>query len=161
MTEKYQPKGKWRTKLEKQQEPKVVDVPDQWKAKYGEGQMLIPRPLDVDALIRKIPKGKLVTQAQLRDKLAMDAGIDSCCPITTGIFVRISAEAAEEDRSEGVSKITPWWRVVTPKGELNPKFPGGALLQAKLLENEGHTIELIKGKKLLRVKNFDKRLVKL
>jgi len=38
----------WREKLEKVPEAKVVDDP------RGRGRMLIPKPLDVDALIRQI-----------------------------------------------------------------------------------------------------------
>jgi len=42
-----------REKLEKEQGlPKVVDTP--------KGKMLVPKPLDVDALVRKIRKGILL-----------------------------------------------------------------------------------------------------
>ncbi len=59
--------------------------------RFGTGTMLIPKPLDVDALIRKVRKGKLVTQARIREKLAKEFKADTACPITTGIFVRIAA----------------------------------------------------------------------
>lgn len=63
--------------------------------------MLIPKPLDVDALIRKAKKGKLITISEIRSRLARDNGVDTACPLTTGIFVRIVAEAAEEALRNG------------------------------------------------------------
>jgi len=87
----------WREKLEKPQEPKVVRIPAKMQRRFGTGTMLIARPLDVDARIRQVPKGRLITQSQIREDLARDAGADTACPITTGIFIRIVAEAAAED----------------------------------------------------------------
>jgi hypothetical protein len=62
----------WRAKLEKPQEPKLVDVPPRMQRQCGTGKMLIPRPLDVDALLRTVPGGKLVTVNQLRNRLAAE-----------------------------------------------------------------------------------------
>jgi len=145
----------WREKLETEQEPKVVDDP------RGRGKMLIPRPLDVDALIRKIQKGKLVTDSQIRERLAKDFHANLTCPMTTGIFIRIAAETAEEDLTSGVTEITPYWRVIKSDGSLNEKFPGGTDAQAAHLREEGHTIEPGKGKKPPKVKDFEKALVEL
>lgn len=69
MSSRFNPRGTWREKIEKEQEPKVVDVPPKMQKRFGTRTMLIPKPLDVDALIRKVPKGKLVTQSQIRKKL--------------------------------------------------------------------------------------------
>lgn len=113
----------WRGKLGKEQEPKIVDIPPKMTKRFGTGKMLIPRPLDVDALIRKVKRGKLVTQDQIRKRLAKDFNADIACPITTGIFIRIAAEAAEEDLRRGNKQITPYWRVIKPDGSLNEKFP--------------------------------------
>lgn len=68
-------------------------------------KILIPKPLDVDALMRKIPKRKLATVSQIRELLAKDCGADTACAKVTGIFIRIAAEAAEEDRKGGKKKI--------------------------------------------------------
>ncbi|MDP2952245.1 MAG: hypothetical protein Q8O76_02870, partial [Chloroflexota bacterium] len=56
----------WREKLEAAQGRKVVDDP------RGRGRMLVPKPLDVDGLIRQVPRGKLVTVARVRERLARD-----------------------------------------------------------------------------------------
>ena len=149
----------WREKLEKQQEPKLVDVPPSMERQLGGGKMLIPRPLDVDALIRTIPRGKLATVNQIRGRLAAEHAADVTCPLTTGIFIRIASEAAEEDRRAGKSRVTPYWRVLREGGRLNDKFPGGVQSQAAKLGLEGHTIDH-KGKRVARVKDFERRLVK-
>ncbi len=98
------------------------------------GKMLIPKPLDINALIHRVPKGKLATVIQIRDKLAKDAHANCCCPLTTGIFLRIVAEVAEEDLRSGKKEVTPYWRVVKADGSLNEKFPGGVQAQAARLE---------------------------
>src|SRR5215469_3694856 len=124
MTAKFTSRVPWREKLERQQEPKIVQIPGRMQARFGTGTMLIPKPLDVDALIRKIPKGKLATVGQIREELARRCKANVTCPLTTGIFVRIAAEAAEEERRSGKKSITPYWRVLSPEGRLNAKFPG-------------------------------------
>ncbi|MBI4877949.1 MAG: MGMT family protein [Acidobacteria bacterium] len=143
----------WRAKLEKPREAKVVPVPPRMRKSCGTGLMLIPRPLDVDALIREVPRGKLVTINQLRALLARQNDADVTCPLVTGILVRIAAEAAEEDARAGRKRITPYWRVLREGGRCNEKYPGGVAAQAAHLEAEGHTVEAG------RVRNFEKRLV--
>jgi alkylated DNA nucleotide flippase Atl1 len=71
--------------------------------------------------------------------------------LTTGIFVRIAAEAAEEVASTGNPKITPYWRVLKDDGSLNPKFPGGVDRQAEKLRAEGQQMVAGKGKRPPRV----------
>ena len=94
MANKFKSRTSWREKLEKKHPShgKVVDIPPKMQKRFGKGTMLIPRPLDIDTLIRKVQKGKLVTVIQIRERLAKDAHTDSACPMTTGIFLRIVAE---------------------------------------------------------------------
>jgi alkylated DNA nucleotide flippase Atl1 len=125
-------------------------------SRFGKGTMLIPTPTLVDKLIRKVPKGKLVTVGELRRKLAAEFEVEVTCPLTTGIFVRIAAEAAEEDRADGRQRLTPYWRVVKDDGGLNPKFPGGAEQQTRLLRAEGFAFTR-KGKVPI-VKRFESSL---
>jgi hypothetical protein len=123
--------------------------------------MLVPSPLDVDALIRRVERGKLVTDKQIRERLARNFNADLACPLATGIFIRIAAEASEEDLRNGKEQITPYWRVIKPDGSLNEKFPGGVEAQATHLREEGHIIEPGKGKKPPRIRDFEKSLQKL
>jgi len=153
----------WRQKLEEEhpEHGKVVDIPPKMQNRFGTGKMLIPKPMDVNALISKIPKGKLVTVTQIREKLAKDAHANCSCPMTTGIFLRIVAEVAEEDLGSGKREVTPYWRVIKADGGLNEKFPGGAQTQAAHLKKEGYSIEPGKGRKPPRVRNFEKSLQEL
>ena len=148
----------WREKLEKDQQPKLVKIPPKM-SRFGKGTMLIPTPQMVDALVRRIPKGKLITVGELRRKLAADFGADVACPLTTGIFVRIAAEAAEEDRANGRRRITPYWRVVKNDGSLNAKFPGGEELQSQRLRDDG--LLVVKSGKRTVVRDFERLLAVL
>lgn len=159
MTGKFTSRTSWRAKLEKPQEPKVVDIPPKM-ARFGTGTMLIPTPILVDQVVRKVRKGKLVTVGQVRRKLARDHRADVTCPLTTGIFLRIAAEAAEEDRAHGRQRVTPYWRVIKDDGSLNPKFPGGVARQARNLRNEGFGV-ITRGKKPPAVKQFEQSLCTL
>ncbi|MHC4694545.1 MAG: MGMT family protein [Planctomycetota bacterium] len=161
MSGKFKSRTSWRQKLENHPEglPKVVNGPAKWEKRFGGRRVLVPTPLLVDGLIRKVRKGKLITVGQIRQKLAKDFKADSTCPLTTGIFIRISAEAAEEDLSAGKKRITPYWRVIKSDGSLNPKFPGGTKAQAVHLRAEGHKIAAAKGKQPPKVKDFETVLV--
>ena len=156
MKSKFSSRTRWREKLEKPQEPKVVQIPPKM-SRFGKGTMLIPTPMLVDELIRKVPKGKLITGSELRRKLASDFATNVTCPLTTGIFVRIAAEAAEEDRTNGKRRLTPYWRVVKDDGGLNPKYPGGVDAQARNLRAEGFAVTR-NGQKPPTVKEFERRL---
>ena len=145
----------WREKIEKPQDVKIVKIPPEM-SRFGSGTMLIPTPKLIDAMIRKVPKGKLVTVSELRRKLARDFRTDVTCPLTTGIFVRIAAEAAEEDRANGKKRIAPYWRVIKDDGSMNPKFPGGIAQQTRYLRAEGFAVA--NQGKTPRVQDFDGRL---
>ena len=160
MSDKFKSRKSWREKLENPPPglPKVVSGPATWEKRFGGRRVLVPTPLLVDSLIRKVKKGKLVTVTQIRKRLAEDFKADSTCPLTTGIFVRIAAETAEEDLRNGKIQITPYWRVLSADGGLNPKLPGGVKSQAAHLEEEGHKITAGKGKKPPKVQDFEKAL---
>lgn len=130
----------WRAKLHKPQRPKLVPISDGMARRFGQGIMLIPTAMEVDAMIRKIPLGQVSTLADIRKRLAKWHNVDLTCPLVTGIFLRIVAGAAEEDWLEGKQDITPYWRVVGEDGRLNAKFPGGVATQGFRLKQEGRTI---------------------
>lgn len=115
----------WQSKMDNPGLPKLVDIPAGMQKRFGAGTMLIPSPRQVEALIRNVPEGGLMTVSKLRESLAGQHGADVACPLTTGMFVRLAAEAAEESARAGEDAITPYWRIVKDDGSLNPKFPGG------------------------------------
>ena len=146
----------WREKMEAVKEPKIVDDPK------GRGKMLVPTPRLVEALIRKVPRGRVITTDQLRERLARDFGADLTCPLATGWFIRIVAEAAEEElREEGktIEEVAPYWRVVRPGGRLIDKFPGGAERQAERLRMEGVAVGVRRGRYV--VEDLEKYLYEL
>jgi hypothetical protein len=157
-------KGKtWRQKLETAHpnHGKIVAVPPRMRKRFGGGTMVIPRPLDVDALMRSAPKGRLISQSQIREQLARQAGADQACPLTTGIFIRIVAEAAEEDLRAGKRRVTPYWRTIKDDGGLCAKFPGGVEEHARRLRREGFSIRRTGGQRSSRVEDFERFLVKV
>ena len=118
--------------------------------------MVIPAPREVDALMRQVPRGRVVTINELRAALAKKHGTDFACPLTTGIFSWIAAHAAAEAEAEGAKRITPFWRTLKLGGEVNPKYPGGADGVAKRLRAEGHKT-VAKGRRMPAA-DFEKKL---
>jgi len=118
--------------------------------------MVIPAPREVDALMKQVPRGQLVTINELRAALAAKHKVTIACPLTTGIFSWVAAHAAAEAEAGGMKRITPFWRTLKTGGEINPKYPGGADGVAKRLRAEGHKI-VSKGKRML-VANYEKNL---
>lgn len=139
--------------------PKVVKITRKMSARWGTGTVVIPAPMEVDALMKKVPKGKVTTINEMREAVAKKHKATIGCPITCGIFAWIAAHAAEEEAMQGKKRITPYWRTLKSGGILNEKYPGGAKIQKKLLETEGHKV-VKKGKNLVVV-DFEKRLAKL
>jgi hypothetical protein len=137
------PKTSWREKLATSK-----DLPK---------TMVIPAPLEVDALMKQVPKGRLININELRAALAAKHKVTLACPLTTGIFSWIAAHAAAEAEAEGERHITPFWRTLKTGGEINPKYPGGVDGIAKRLRAEGHKL-VSKGKRLL-VAEYEKKLL--
>jgi len=128
-------------------------------AKEG-SSMVVSTPLEVDSILKKIPKNKIVTITEIREFIAQKHNTDITCPISTGIFINMSAAAAEEYRLEGVKNITPYWRVLKTGGMLNEKFPNGLSGHKKWLEKEGFQIEEKTAKKFFVI-DYNKFLTKL
>jgi len=152
----------WREKLADDKDlPRVVEITDNMSKRWGTGTVVIPAPREVDEIMRKVPRGKVITISEIRALLAKKHGASIGCPLTTGIFAWVAAHAAEEAAAEGKKNITPYWRTLKSKGELNEKYPGGAEAQTARLREEGHTIEPGKGKKPPKVKDFERALFEL
>jgi len=120
--------------------PKVAKIEGKLSKRWGEGTFVVPAPLEVDGLMKKVRRGKLTTIDELRKSLAKKHRVTIACPITTGIFAWIAAHAADEAEQGGRSRITPYWRTLKNGGELNPKYPGGIKNLRARLTAEGHRI---------------------
>ena len=137
-------KKSWKEKLEDSKKfPKVVKFDPKFPcgralekmgARPGDS-VVLPRPLEVNEVMNKVPEGKLITLNEICGKLAKKHKTKYCCTLTTGIFVMIAANAAEETKSD-----LPYWRTIKNSGELNEKYPDGIERQKEQLEKERHTI---------------------
>lgn len=139
--------GRKKTPLEKLEypaHPEIKEAPPRWAEQFGGKDMLIPTPGLIIEALSNIQPGELLRVGQLRKALADRASADFACPLTTGIFLRVVAEAAEA----GAPQAYPWWRVVQDDGALNLKFPGGGTVQAERLQAEGHQV-VMRGKRLV------------
>ena len=105
--------------------PRIQIVTDEKTiAKYGGSRMFFAPPAQYDAIMKRVPFGKLLTVAQIRDYLARQNGADFTEPLTAGIFVSIAA-----------------WASFQRAQDETPKYPGGVAAQREKLEAEGHSIE--------------------
>lgn len=138
-------KKSWKEKLfDSKDLPKVKVIRAEQEKRWGKGTIVIPSPLDVDAIMKTVPRGRIITINGIRKQLAKSHNATIGCPITTGIFAWIAANAATEDPKLEEGQ-TPYWRTLKNGGVINEKYPGGIAKQAMLLEEEGHQI-IQKGK---------------
>ena len=139
--------------------PKIQIITDEKSIeKYGGNRMYFAPPADYDAVMKRVPFGKVITIEKIREYFAAQNNADFSEPITAGIFVSIAAWASFQ-RGENE---TPYHRTLKAGGELNPKYPGGIEVQKLRLEAEGHTI-IQKGRTNLRyyVKDYENVLFEL
>jgi alkylated DNA nucleotide flippase Atl1 len=122
-------------------------------AEAGDDVVLV-NPSEIVEIMRQVPRGNLITLAEICKTIAKKHHVNACCSLTTGIFIMTAANAAEEAARQGKPLQIPYWRTLKVDGYLNEKYPGGALAQKKLLEQEGFTV-LRKGKKFV-VKDYQK-----
>lgn len=152
-------KKSWQEKLRDQKDlPRVDPINERMSQRWGTGTVVIPAPLEVDEIMRQVPRRKLITINEIRQLLAERYEATIACPITTGIFAWIAAHAAEEALSEGKKRVTPYWRTLKTGGELNAKYPGGIENLRSRLQAEGHTV--IQKRKRFFVENYEASLVK-
>jgi hypothetical protein len=100
---------------------KFADMP-------ANSSMLIATPKIIDQFVRKIPKGKSKSLKEMRVSLAKKYSAEHTCPVTSGIFLRIVAEAAFESYITGkqpLDKITPFWRLIEVDSPLAKKLSFG------------------------------------
>ncbi len=155
------PKRKtWTEKLHDRKDlPRVERITEKMRKRWGTGTVVIPAPIEVDELMRKVPRGRVITINEIRSVLAKRHKATICCPMTSGIFASIAAHAAQEQKQQGKKNVTPYWRTLRKGGVVNPKYPGGLEGQRKLLEQEGHKV-IQRGKNYVVV-DFEQSLAKL
>lgn len=146
----------WAERLAQSAPRTIKAIPEKMAKRLGPGSMVVPSPADVDAVIRTVGKRKLVTAREIGASLARTHNTTVCCIVTTGICAWIAAHAAHEAEEMGKSRITPYWRVLKPGGEINGKYPGGLAGVRKRLEAEGHVVVRDGARHV--VKDYEKKL---
>jgi hypothetical protein len=132
-------KKTWIDKLESKKEPKIKHIDFDFADIPANSNMYIATPQIIDDYIKEIPKGKKVTVQTMRKDLAIENRADYTCPVTTGIFLRIVAEANYEkyQKTNSLKGITPFWRVIDPESALSKKLTFGQDLIVRQRESEG------------------------
>lgn len=102
--------------------------------------LLHTSPRELDAVIRRIPEGRVATIGALRTSIAQSHKADDADGATVRICLRIVADAAEEERVGGLGRIAPYWRVVNDDGSMLDELPAGIAVQARVLAAEGVTV---------------------
>lgn len=128
----------WREKLNNGRQPETGPT-QRTMAGITAGQiMLVPTPCQVKDYIEAIPKGQVRSIDELKLDLAKQNGAEVTCPLCTGIFLRIVAEAALDEQKEGtpVDKITPFWRVLDAKSKTAKKLSCGPDFLTQMRESE-------------------------
>ena len=148
-------KKSWQEKLEdKEGFPKILKLEKNFPcynavhkmgAEVGDEVVLV-NANEIIEIMKKVPRGKLVTIVEICKKIARNHKVKACCSLTTGIFIMTAANAVEEGAEEGKNLDIPYWRTLKTDGYLNEKYPGGAEAQKILLEKEGYPV-IRKGKR--------------
>ncbi len=83
--------------------PRVERLTGGMRRRFGAGTILLPAPSEVEELMRRVPKGKVVTINEIRETLASRHGATMACPIVTGILARSSPAPPARTRRPGAS----------------------------------------------------------
>jgi hypothetical protein len=128
----------WEEKLHKTNTTKVEKLEKKFSDMPIGSLMFIATPMLINNYINDIPKGKAVAVTTMRKDIAIENNADNCCPLTTGIFLRIVAEAAHEKyaKTNSLKGITPFWRVVAPNSPLAKKLSFGQDFLMEMVQKE-------------------------
>jgi hypothetical protein len=131
-------KKTWLDKLNETKEPKIKRIDIDFADIPAGSNMLIATPKIIDKYIQEIGVGKRIDTKTLRKDLALAHNADYTCPVTTGIFLRIVAEANYEKLQQGkhVKEITPFWRAIEPNSVLAKKLTFGQDFLLQQIEKE-------------------------
>jgi alkylated DNA nucleotide flippase Atl1 len=161
-------KKTWQEKLEdKPSFPKVLRLEKRFPcynavhkmgAEVGD-EIVLVNSSEVVAIMKQVPKGRLITIVEICKKIAGQHDVKGCCSLTTGIFIMTAANAVEEASKEGKSLDIPYWRTLKADGFLNGKYPGGQEAHKRLLEGENFRV-IARGKRY-QVVDYEKHLMKL
>jgi len=131
-------KKSWLDKLNENKEPKIKRIDIDFADIPAGSTIFIATPKLIDQYFKKIGIGKRINIKTLRKDLALAHNADYTCPVTTGIFLRIVAEANYEKLQQGerLEEITPFWRAIEPNSTLAKKLTFGQDFLLQQIEKE-------------------------
>ncbi|MFN7119231.1 MAG: hypothetical protein ACK4TA_20700 [Saprospiraceae bacterium] len=117
----------WAEKYQTRTQPEIKRIDKAFADIPEGGLMLIATPQIIENYLREIPAGTSVNLKTLRQDLALAHNAEYTCPVTTGIFLRIVAEANYEAYQNGkpLNEIAPFWRVIDEKMPIAKKLSFG------------------------------------
>lgn len=129
----------WTEKLQAARQPEIKRIDKAFADIPANANMLIATPQLIAAYLKQVPKGVAVDTVTLRKDLALEYGAEYTCPVTTGIFLRMVAEAAYEQyqQQNSLRNITPFWRAIAPNAPLAKKLSFGQDWLMELRKKEG------------------------
>lgn len=110
----------WKDKLHQPKQPKRVVLETDFAGIKAGTTLFVGTPLLVDSYIRAIPRGTTRTIERMRRDLARKNQCEATCPVSTAIFIRMSAESALGELAEGaaITEVAPFWRLVAPHSKI-------------------------------------------
>lgn len=120
-------KKSWAEKMLTKKESKIKRIEFDFADIPAGSIMFIATPKIIEDYIKQIPKGKTITIKTIRKDLAIANNADYTCPVNTGIFQRIVAEANYEKylQNKSLKGIAPFWRAIAPDSPLAKKLSFG------------------------------------
>ncbi|MCZ8315143.1 hypothetical protein [Phreatobacter sp.] len=117
---KGKPKVDWYKRFNNAREPHVVTLSANFAGVKAGSTMLISSPAQIASYLASIPQGETRTIARMRSDLARRSRADAMCPVTTAIYLRVVAEVALQDltQGKGMDAVAPFWRLVTPDSKV-------------------------------------------
>jgi hypothetical protein len=131
-------KKNWLDKLNEPKESKIKQIDIDFADIPAGSTMFIATPQLLEQYINQIEPGQRVDIKTMRKDLAMEHNAAYTCPVSTGIFLRIVAEANYEklQKGEPIGTIAPFWRAIDPQSALAKKLSFGQDFLKAQIEKE-------------------------
>jgi hypothetical protein len=135
------PQDPWTTKLQAKKLPKRIKLDKDFAGIKAGSMLFVGTPQIIDTYVRSVPEGETRTIERMRRELARKNQCDATCPVSTAIFLRISAQAAIEQMNAGkvTTDVTPFWRVIEPESTIAGKLTMDSHWIAQMRESEQAT----------------------
>jgi len=103
---------------------KVVVLDKDFAGVKAGNKLFVATPQIVDQYIKDIPRGEARTIVRMRNELARKWKAHATCPVSSAIFLRISAQAAIDEMESGKTpdEVAPFWRIITSKDKVAKKL---------------------------------------